>query len=524
MSEPLLTELQARFRETTRARLQDMRTQLARLESDPSDAEALQRLSRAFHALSGLGGTYGFPRISELGDEAEGTLAQGTSPVPAELFPRWRTILDAVAEEIGEGREMRVPEQPSCDVLLVVDDAELASTVTRALLQERASVRRCLNAETVAAELDFSTPDVVILDLQLPDGSAPALLETVRRSPHGETIGIVAVGDASDLNAKVRALRGGANVFLPKPLDLPLLVRRVMSFRERQRRAPARVLVVEDDPTQIAILRKVLGNAGYEVIVCTDASRFESILPEAMPDLLLMDIHLDLRADVSGFDLVRLLRQHEEFAHLPVIFVSGDRERDALVSGAMSGGDTFVTKPVDWALLLSHIQSSLERASVLRDRTEHDALSGVLTRGAFVTRAAERLSVRGRRREPVIVILDLDHFKQVNDTYGHGMGDRVLSSFGSCLRRGVRQHHDLVGRYGGEEFVLLLEDVTPEDAVKLIERLLADFSTVDHGNGLRVTFSAGVAVFADSLDATLGRADAALYEAKRAGRARVVPA
>jgi diguanylate cyclase (GGDEF)-like protein len=519
MTEGFGVDLQARFRETTRVRLQEMRSHVAKLTKEPSDAAAIAGLTRAFHALAGLGGTYGFPRVSELGDEAESSIARVALPVSDALLKRWREILDAVETEL-EARAVVVPEPPvSFDVLLVERDAEFAAAVRAALEQERVAVRQCETREEVLAELDYRTPDVLILDVQ-----DSALVEDLRKSAGGENTGIVAVGDAADLSGKVRALRAGANVFLPKPADIPLLVRRVTAFRERRRRAPARVLAVEDDPTQSMILRKVLGDAGYAVTVCSNASNFEDVLAAVAPDLLLMDIHLDTGdSDVSGFDLVRLLRQNEQFSHLPVIFVSGDQERGALLGSAMSGGDTLVSKPVDWALLLSHIASSLERASALRDRTDRDALTGVFTRAAFTARANERLASRGPR-PPLVAILDLDHFKQINDTYGHLQGDAVLRALGSCLRRGVRQHQDLAGRYGGEEFVLLLEGISVDDAVKLIERLLAEFSSVEHVPGLKVTFSAGVAVYADSLESTLRRADAALYEAKRAGRARVVPA
>lgn len=518
MNDPLLAELQARFRETTRARLRDMHSSLARLDENSSHADALSSLTRNFHALAGLGGTYGFPRISELGDEAEASLFQLALPVAPAIRTRWRAILDDVEKELAERRVMTAPQDvPSCDVLVVTHENDIVSSLHRALEQERASVRACDSAEGVFAELDFGTPDVVILDLQLQDGTASSLIQAVRQSQQGESVGILVIGDAADLDAKVRALRAGANAFLPKPLDLAHLVRRVMSFRDRQRRPPSRVLVVEDDPTQIAILRKVLGGAGYDVFFCTDPREFENALTSCAPDLLLMDIHLGRGDDLNGFDLVRLLRQHDQLAHVPVIFVSGDRERDARLGGAMSGGDTFVTKPIDWALLLSHIQSSLERTSALRDRADVDTVTGVLTRTAFFARAPLRISPR-----TVAVILDLDHFKQINDTFGHGTGDRVLASVGMCLRRGVRHEYDLVGRYGGEEFVLLLEAISRDDAKKLVERLLADCARIDHGNDLRVTFSAGVAAFEESLEATLQQADAAMYEAKRAGRARVV--
>jgi diguanylate cyclase (GGDEF)-like protein len=407
--------------------------------------------------------------------------------------------------------------------LLVEPDAELVNALARALEQEGVTVRRCATHEAALAELDFHAPDVLIVNLQLPDGSGIDVLERLRKLERGDAAGSIAINDAGDFNAKVRAIRSGANAFFAKPLDLPSLVRRVIAFRARRRRAPARVLAVEDDPTQSLILRSVLGKAGYEIAVCSDPAQFENLLASFLPDLLLMDIHLDRGVgDISGFDLVRLLRQNDQFAHLPVIFVSGDRERDALMESAMSGGDTLVSKPVDWGVLLSQIASRLERASAVREVTDRDGLSGVLTRAAFHARVRERLSLQAEDARSIVVIIDLDHFKSVNDTHGHLAGDRVLASIGSCLRRGVRQA-DLVGRYGGEEFVLLLEEIALDDAVRLVERLLEDFSQIDQG-GWRVTFSAGVATFDQSLEETLRRADAALYEAKRAGRARVVAA
>jgi len=527
MTEMLLGELQARFRETTRVRLEEMARSVQQLESDPANEEAIARLARAFHALAGLGGTYGFARVSELGEEAESAilpLLRSRGTVPFATLRRWREILDAVSTEIAQDNA-EILEEPYVvfDVMLVENSETLAEPLLRALEQENVTVRRCTTYESAMAELDFRTPHAAIVNLHLPDGNGLDVLERLRASDGGASAGAFVISDGGDFNDKVRAIRAGAHAFFAAPIDVPSLVRRVVALRERRRRAPARVLAVEDDPTQTLILRNVLGKAGYEVAVCRDPSEFEALLADFRPDLLLMDIHLDDDggADVSGYDLVRLLRQNEAFAHLPVIFVSGDQERGALLESAMSGGDTLVSKPVDWALLLSQISTRLERASAAREVAERDALSGVLTRGAFSARVRERVAMQSDDARNVVAILDLDHFKSINDTHGHPAGDRVLTAVGTCLRRGVRQH-DLVGRYGGEEFVLLLNELDLDDAARLVERLLAEFSASEPLPGVRVTFSAGVALFDESLESTIRRADAALYEAKRTGRARVV--
>jgi diguanylate cyclase (GGDEF)-like protein len=502
-------------------RLAGMRTQLDLLQNDPSNVEAAATLGRDFHALSGLGGTYGFPHVTGLAEEAEAVLLpilKAPEPIDPQLLVRWRVLLDAIEREIrGEALE----SQPSFDVLLVEADPELAATIGHALAVESMTVRSVTTHEAALAELDFRVPDALIVNTILPDGSGLDVLRRVNETGDA-TVGSIVLSTSTDFGTKVEAIRQGANAVLPVPLEIASLVRRVCSFRERRVRQPARVLAVEDDPAQSLIIRTILGRAGYAVTICSEPSQFEAALSAVVPDLLLMDIHLDQKnGDVSGFDLVRILRQNEQYSSLPVIFVSGDTERDALLESALCGGDTLVTKPVDWGLLLSQISARLERASAIRELTERDAVTGVLTRSAFQARVRERMALQPEGPCWVVVLLDIDHFKRVNDTYGHQAGDRVLSVLGACLRRGVRRH-DLVGRYGGEEFVLLLEELTIEQAAQLTERLLEEFRTLDHPGGEALTFSAGVAGFFGSFEESARRADSALYDAKRSGRARVV--
>jgi diguanylate cyclase (GGDEF)-like protein len=241
-------------------------------------------------------------------------------------------------------------------------------------------------------------------------------------------------------------------------------------------------------------------------------SEFEQTLLTFEPDLLLMDVHLG--HDVSGYDLVRYIRQSDRFSTLPVIIVTSNGERRAMLDGTSAGADMLIAKPIDWDLLLSQIAARLERATIVRELTDRDPLTGVLTRGAFDARVRQRVQ---SGRGAVLALLDLDHFKVINDTHGHVAGDRVLASLGTLLRRRLRQN-DIVGRYGGEEFALLLASVQLADAVRLCERLLHEFAQAQEG----LTFSAGLAEMHESFDAAFRRADAALYEAKRNGRARVV--
>jgi len=504
MSDPLLEELRGRFRETARVRVCDMAALLDQLESDPSDAAALRLLGRHFHGLAGMGGTYGFPRISVLGDEGESailTLTKDAGAPDAAAIAWWRELVREIDGELDAALPPSMARAPHpFRVLLIERDAELAARVAEALQREEMQVRICTPAAALT-QLEETMPDAAVVD-------SLEFLEALHARPDGDAVSVIVTGDA-DFADKVRAIRSGADAFLPKPLDVPAVVRRLTALRERKEHPARRILAVEDDPTTGALLRGILGAAGYQIAICREVAEFEQMLFAFEPDLVLMDVQLS--DDVSGHDLVRYIRQNERFSTLPVIIVTSDSERRALLEGTIAGADMLITKPVDWTLLLSQIAARLARASVVRELTDRDPLTGVLTRGAFDTRVRQR---GGTSRPAVLALLDLDHFKTINDTRGHAAGDRVLSAFGALLRRRLRQS-DVVARYGGEEFALLVEDAAVDEALALCERLLADFTSSE---GL--TFSAGLSPLGDSFDEAFARADAALYEAKREGRAR----
>ncbi|HYC91454.1 MAG TPA: diguanylate cyclase [Thermoanaerobaculia bacterium] len=494
MTDSLLGELRGRFREAARIRLVEMTVLLGLLERDPSDAVALQQLAHHFHALAGMGGTYGFPRVTELGDEAESAIVplmrRGGVP-DAEMVAYWWELAQGVGRELEREPEPLKPVARSFDVLIALDDAELAARICEALEREEMLVR-----------------------IGAPGGRRPdvAIVDSVEALDKLEGVDVIVIGEAG-FEEKMRALRSGAEAFVTRPLDVLALVRRVAALRERKERPARRILAVEDDTVTIALIRGILSAAGYEIEICRDPRDFEKMLVAFQPDLLLMDVQLS--DDVTGHDLVRYVRQSERFSTVPVIIVTSDSERRAILESTNAGADMLVTKPVDWDLLLSQIAARLERATVVRELTDRDPLTGVLTRGAFDARMRQR----GAGGNAVLVLMDLDHFKVINDTHGHAAGDRVLTSLGTLLRRRLR-YSDVVSRYGGEEFALLLENVSLAGAADLCERLLAELGEMEPG----VTFSAGLAPLQESFEESYRRADAALYEAKRAGRARIVSA
>jgi diguanylate cyclase (GGDEF)-like protein len=359
-------------------------------------------------------------------------------------------------------------------------------------------------------------------------GQGGSLVEKLRGMPGGDGAAAIVVGAPVGFVDKVEAIRCGADAYFEQPVNWELFSRRLRQLLERSKAEAPRVLSVEDDADQAAFVKAVLEAAGYVVRICPDPARFEAEATAFDPDLVLMDIVLP---GVSGYDLARFLRQNEKYAAVPVVFLTAETRAQARIETIRAGGDDHLVKPVAPAMLLSTVAARIERARFLKSLLGRDGLTGLLNHTAFLesARAALMRQARTHGKGASFILIDLDYFKKVNDTHGHPVGDRVLAAVGALLRRRVRGS-DLVGRLGGEEFAVILEDLTAEEAERLMTRVLEEFAALPHRGvdqtSFFVTFSAGVAgcLPGMTVDAWRQAADDALYAAKSAGRNRVLRA
>ena len=536
--ERALEDLRAQFLRGSAERLARMRESLGALERRPADRTALSDLRRDFHGFAGVGTTYGFPAVTALGLEGEAgcdaLLRSGEPPGHSEIAA-WQALHDRIRESLGASEESGAEAEPPApaarlpEVLLVEDDEEVRGLLVRLGEHEGYAMRTVGTCAEALAEMHRALPDAALIDLRLPDGTGYELIERLRALPSGDAVPAIIVSGAAGFLDRVEAIHCGADGFFEKPVDWEALARRLNQLLERSRGEAPRVLSVEDEPDQAAFLTRVLESAGYQVRVVSDPKDFESALIAFRPELVLMDV---LLPGVSGYDLARYLRQDVRYATMPILFLTTERQIANRIEAVRAGGDEHLTKPVSPGLLLSSVAARIERARFLRDLVDHDGLTRLLTHTAFLERVKVAIA-RARRHDAAnyaLAILDLDHFKSVNDRHGHPAGDLVLSSLASLLRRRLRQS-DTIGRLGGEEFAVLLEDLTRDDALRLVRRLLSEFGAIgqrgEGGAGFFVTFSAGIAMLdpgATDLPAWVERADAALYRAKAEGRNRVVVA
>jgi diguanylate cyclase (GGDEF)-like protein len=231
----------------------------------------------------------------------------------------------------------------------------------------------------------------------------------------------------------------------------------------------------------------------------------------------------------TGLELAAVIRQQEAYVSVPIVYLSAETDVDKQLAAMRQGGDSFLTKPIRPEHLISAVLGRVERLRVLRSFMVRDSLTGLLNRTVLKEPLATEVARAARNGHATsFAMVDIDPFKLVNDTYGHSTGDHVIKSLSRLLQQRLRKT-DVVGRYGGEEFAIILPNTTEAQAVKLLDELRVGFSQVRHqseGREFYVTISAGVATSSNFPVANQlnNAADRALYRAKAQGRNCVIPA
>jgi diguanylate cyclase (GGDEF)-like protein len=328
---------------------------------------------------------------------------------------------------------------------------------------------------------------------------------------------------ASDFDQLQQALRSGCDSCLLKDLPTHAIVEHIMELNERHDQEAYRVLIVEDSKTASHLIHRSLSEIQIESHIVNDPRETLNALKLFNPDLILMDMYMP---NCTGVEVARIIRQHGEFLSIPIVYLSGETNVALQVDAMRLGGDHFLTKPFNPVFLNTIVKSKIERYRALRRSMYHDSLTGLLNHSSGKNMLEVLLS--GIAHEGgflSVVMLDIDHFKQVNDRYGHPTGDQVIRSLSWLLKQRLRKH-DMICRYGGEEFLIGLPHTDAEQAFSIMERIRHDFSQIHHPHGdthFLTTISAGIATYplAQTGDALIKTADQALYQAKHDGRNRI---
>jgi two-component system cell cycle response regulator len=305
----------------------------------------------------------------------------------------------------------------------------------------------------------------------------------------------------------------------------------------------ARVLIVDDHEDNVELLRMRLEAWGYRTAAERDGEAALAAVENDPPDLVLLDV---MMPKVDGFEVARRMKANHNLPFIPIIMQTALDSTEDKVQGLESGADDYITKPIDFAelrarlrsmLRIKRLQEALEESQRellevnqrLRHMSQTDGLTGLDNRRHIEERLREMWEHHQRLHEPLAcVMVDLDRFKSVNDTYGHQAGDAVLKALAHILKR-VAREIDRVGRYGGEEFMLLLPGTVLDSAVTFAERVRKEVeghTFTFEGGSIQRTASFGVSAVPHprirDCEALLKAADDALYVAKETGRNRVI--
>ncbi|MBA4012385.1 MAG: PleD family two-component system response regulator [Phenylobacterium sp.] len=446
--------------------------------------------------------------------------------------------------------------------ILVVDDIEANVRLLEAkLTAEYYDVLTASDGPTALAIAAKEKPDIVLLDVMMPGMDGFQVCRRLKDDPETRHVPVVLVTALDGRADRIAGLESGADEFLTKPIDDVLLFARVRSLTRlkmvidelRDREASGRRMGV------IAGAASRLGGTGGRILIVDDherqAQRVATELAiehrpviEADPEKALMTAKgpVDLiivNATARAFDGLRFaaqLRSDEATRHLPVLAVVDFDERPRLVKALEIGVNDILPKPIDPQELAARARTQIRRkryTDYLRDNLDHslelavtDQLTGLHNR-RYMTGQLEALVRRATHGGDAVacLLIDIDHFKKINDGYGHDVGDEVLREFAVRLASNVRAI-DLPCRYGGEEFVVVMPDTKLEDAERIAERIRlhvagSPFRVMGGRELLTVTISVGVAATlgeGDRPEALLKRADEAVYEAKAHGRNKVV--
>jgi diguanylate cyclase (GGDEF)-like protein len=290
------------------------------------------------------------------------------------------------------------------------------------------------------------------------------------------------------------------------------------------------VLIIDDEPANVRVLAEALQGA-YELRFATGGERALALVTSHAVDLVLLDV---VMPGLDGFELLRRLKAEPATREIPVIFVTARDEVGEEERGFDAGAVDYITKPISPPIVRARVRTHLElkrQRDLLERRALIDGLTGIANRRRFDEEWTRRAARAFEQRQALrLLLIDIDHFKDYNDHYGHGPGDECLRRVAVALQ-GVGQHTgDLTARYGGEEFVVILDDAPGSDAATHAQKLLAAVRDLDlpharSGSAARVSISIGALERApDTRDGRdlLESADRLLYEAKRGGRNRCV--
>lgn len=449
--------------------------------------------------------------------------------------------------------------------ILIADDEPLNVKLLEAhLSREDYNVFSAYDGPTALEKVETIQPDLILLDIMMPGLNGYEITKRLKASAKTKDIPIILITSLTGLDDKTKGMQAGADEFLNKPVNKTELSTRVKSLirlkkyheqlksrnnsessliKSTQTTAPFKrrkgtpvVLMVEDNEKDYRLLKAHLNGEPYQITIVRTGEEALAYCMKEKIDLLILDV---LLPGINGFDVCRHLKNNEETRKIQILMVTSLNDLKSRIKGIEFGADDFLIKPVHKDEFIVRIRALLRKKSYLDMLSKKyesalyaaisDQLTGLYNRDYLNHFMDFEIKRCNRQNQTLgLLMLDIDDFKNVNDTYGHLTGDQVLKEFGTLIKNQIREI-DLAFRYGGEEFAVVLPYVNQAQAQSIAERIRKavaefDFTHKQGEPGLKITISMGIALYpynAKTFPDLVESADRALYYAKEDGKNRV---
>ena len=414
-----------------------------------------------------------------------------------------------------------VAESPA--YIAIIDNVfSQAHELAQALCEFNFDAKAFSSFDVITLDIQQALPDLVIVGQSALDRLDEEAFELANRL-HKKGVPCFIYLNHDDFYSRLKSVRSHFNKHYVKPLELTRVVNHIRETLKLDGLERIRVCLVDDQTSVLNYLKLTLEQQGFDVFGTTNPTVLIKEMQAFEPDIFIFDINMP---DISGIELACIIRQFEYFSAVPIIFLSSDDSLDNKLLAIQGECDDLLPKSLPIEAIIHQIKSRIARSVNIRKQTMQDSLTGLLNHKTIVSSAMKYFKLEKMSNITAsLVMVDLDKFKQVNDTYGHAAGDKVIIALSQLLKGRLRQS-DKIGRYGGEEFMLVLKGDSYDAQIQRLNEIRESFSQLSfHHNqvSFKVTFSAGWVKMADYQDfiQMSHAADMALYQAKEEGRNRI---
>jgi len=533
-----LQELRVLYAESLPEKMAAIDDQWKSLEEE-WDWKVVAVLHQMVHSLAGSGGSFGYAELGMRAREIEIEIKSviNTKSIPAvekwiEIVTKINNLQSATYTASSQEKEVSFHTHNHLNkahksIYLLEDPASEAEDLKLQLDRYGYRVDLFSTVETLTKAIQQAEPLALIVDVVLGDDQL-AGISLVRdiRGLHGEVFPILFLSSCNDFEIRLEAVRAGGDAYFVKPVGIASFVDHLETLTQLESKDSYRVLIMDEEENLAAHYALVLNQAGMDAVSVNNPRKLLSAMANFRPELILMDLYMPT---CSGLELAKMIRQQESYLGMPVVFLSSESDDVKEFAAMRMGGDGFLTKPISNSYLTESVTLYAKRARLVNNMMMQDGLTQLLKHAKI----KEILNIEVSRAqsssaEMAYAMVDIDNFKSINDTYGHLMGDHVIKGLARLLKHRLRKS-DIVGRYGGDEFAIILPDCDLSAAVEIIDQLRISFEQLcftHDGVSFSVTFSAGIALYPDCNDAQqlAQTVDDALCRAKAGGRNCIVQA